>query len=53
MSKGEIPKQMNFLTRKSDQFAFVISLRESNGAEDYQVVVNVEIGRGLVFEQSL
>ena len=39
--------------RESDKFSFLVSFSESNGTEDNEVVVDVEIGRGLVFEQSL
>jgi len=39
--------------RKSDQFSLFVSFSESNGAEDNQVVVDIEIGRGLILEQSL
>ena len=48
-----MPKQLNVIARKPDKFSFLICFCEGNGAEDYQVVINVEIGRGLVFEQSL
>ena len=53
LDKSEVPKQMNFLMTKSNQFSFIISFSEGNGAEDNQVVVDIEIWRGLVFEQSL
>ena len=39
--------------RKPDKVSVFVSLSESNGAEDDEVVVNVEIGSGLIFEQSL
>ena len=39
--------------RKPYQFSLLIRLGKSNGTKDNQVVVNVEIGSGLVFEQSL
>ena len=39
--------------RKSDQFSLFVSFSKSNGAEDYQVVVDIEIGSGLILEQSL
>ena len=48
----EIPQQLNFFVRKSDKFSFLVRLGEGNRTEDNEVVVNVEIGRGLVFEQS-
>ena len=38
--------------RKPNQFPLFVSFSESNGAENNQVVVDIEIGSGLVFEQS-
>lgn len=52
MSEGEIPEQLNVVVRKSDKFSFFVRLSKSNGAEDYQVVVNVKIGCRFFFEQS-
>lgn len=48
-----MPKQVNVIALKSDKAAVVISLRKDNGTENYQVVVDIKIGRGLVLEQSL
>ena len=39
--------------RKPDQFSLFVSFSKSNGAEDNQVVVDIEIGCGLFLEQSL
>ena len=39
--------------RKPDQFSLFVSFSKSNGTEDNQVVVDIEIGRGLFLEQSL
>ena len=48
-----MPKQVNVVAGKPCQITFVVSLSEGNGAEDNQVVVDVEIGSVLVLEQSL
>ena len=53
MNDSEIPKQVNIVAGKPCQIAFVVSLSEGNGTEDNQLVVDVKIGRRLVFEQSL
>ena len=39
--------------RQPDQFSLFVSFSKSNGTEDNQVVVDIEIGRGLFLEQSL
>ena len=49
----EIPKQVNFLALKLDKTAVLVRLRKDDGAEDNQVVVDIEIGSGLILEQSL
>jgi len=46
-----MPEKVNIVARKSDKAAVVISLRKDNGTENYQVVVDIKIGRGLIFEQ--
>ena len=43
---------MNIFALQSDETALFIRLCEDDGTEDNQVIVNVEIGRGLVFKQS-
>ena len=39
--------------RKPNKFSLFVRLSESNGTEDNEVVVDVEIGSGFILEQSL
>ena len=43
---------MNIITTKLDKVSVLVRFSESNGAEDNQVVINVEIGSRISFEQS-
>ena len=53
MSERKVPEQVNVVAGKPYQFSFVVRFSKSNGAEDNEVVVDVEIWRGLILEQSL
>ncbi len=48
-----MPEQVNFLALQSDETALFIRFREDDRAKDDQVVIDVEIGGRIRFEQSL